>query len=403
MLPILLLLLQPQSADLVVTGKRLVEAQAACVRGGCTALRDAQASIALAESQFRDGAYLAAKRTLAAAAARNAAHAATEPRPVAAIYEAYATVALHDGDERVYKRAVADQVRTLRDNLPADDPAVSAAAVALGDMWIKLRNYRQAEIEFRSIEKEALGAGLARGAMLAGMKRAWLASAVGEQARAMRLMDGLGSRPIASDPAFRTALRVLRVRISAREADDVEMAKLAGELGQGQGSGPVLIWAPPLDPDPTAAANYAARKFGDPDIFTFGPSDADTVQWIDVGFWIRPDGHTAEVEILRHSRSHPWAASVLNQIVARRYSVTGRSPEPTSRPPGARGRTASSASPSDRDTSRRSAAWSLAESAPTGWRSWISRRPLNVRRADAYSTYLLRSVLRAIEASWLST
>jgi tetratricopeptide (TPR) repeat protein len=323
MLPFLLLLLQTQSADLVVTGKRLVEAQTACVRGGCTPLRDAQASIALAESQFREGAYLEAKRTLAAAAARNAGHAATDPRPVAAIYEALATVALHEGDQRVYKRAVADQVRTLRDNLPADDPAVSAAAVALGDMWIKLRNYRQAEIEFRSIEKQALQAGLARGAMLAGMKRAWLASAVGEQARAMRLLDELVTRPIASDPAFGTALRVLRVRIGAREANDAEMAKLAGELGQGQGSGPVLIWAPPLDPDPTAAANYAARKFGDPDIFTVASSEADGVQWIDVGFWIRPDGHTAEAEILRSSHAHPWSAGVLNQIAGRQYSVSG--------------------------------------------------------------------------------
>jgi hypothetical protein len=70
-------------------------------------------------------------------------------------------------------------------------------------------------------------------------------------------------------------------------------------------------------------ANYAARKFGDPDFIRTGSSDADGVQWIDVGFWIRPDGHTAEAEILRSSRSHPWSPTVLAQIAGRRYGATG--------------------------------------------------------------------------------
>ncbi|OWK32616.1 hypothetical protein SPMU_09530 [Sphingomonas mucosissima] len=39
----LLFLLQAASGDIVITGKRLVEAHAACVKGGCTPLRDAQA------------------------------------------------------------------------------------------------------------------------------------------------------------------------------------------------------------------------------------------------------------------------------------------------------------------------------------------------------------------------
>jgi hypothetical protein len=66
----LLLLIQSQTGDIVVTGQRLVDAQAACVRGECTPLRDAQASIALAEARFRTGSYFDAKRTLAAAVAR---------------------------------------------------------------------------------------------------------------------------------------------------------------------------------------------------------------------------------------------------------------------------------------------------------------------------------------------
>jgi hypothetical protein len=289
-------------------------------------LRDAQASIALAEAQFREGAYLQAKRILAAATARNARHAATDPKPVAALYEAYATVALHEGDQRAYKRAVADQVKTLRDHLPAGDPAVTAASVALGDMWITLRNYRQADITFREVENDNLRTGQERGAMLAGMKRVWLIAAMGEPARALRMLDQLEARPLASDAAFRTALRVVRIRIAARGADDEEMAKLAGDLRQGQGAGPVLIWAPPYEPDAADAANADARRFGAPDVVRTAASDVDGVQWIDVGFWIRPDGRTAEAEILRQSRPLQWSATVLSQIADRRYSATTVAP-----------------------------------------------------------------------------
>ncbi|MFD2431807.1 hypothetical protein ACFSUK_34365 [Sphingobium scionense] len=67
----LLLLLQAASPDIIVTGERLVEEQAKCARGECTPLRDAQATIALAEQRFRNGEYVHAKGLLAAAISRN--------------------------------------------------------------------------------------------------------------------------------------------------------------------------------------------------------------------------------------------------------------------------------------------------------------------------------------------
>ena len=88
MLALLLLLQSP--SDIIVTGKRLVEAQAKCARGECTTLRDAQATIALAEEKYRDGEYLDAKALLARAISRNRDKAAEAPRPVAALYEAKA-------------------------------------------------------------------------------------------------------------------------------------------------------------------------------------------------------------------------------------------------------------------------------------------------------------------------
>ena len=50
-----------------------------------------------------------------------------------------------DGDMRQFQMAVGSQYRILRDNLPTKDPAVSDAAIALGDMWLKQANANDAE------------------------------------------------------------------------------------------------------------------------------------------------------------------------------------------------------------------------------------------------------------------
>ncbi|SNS25035.1 hypothetical protein SAMN06295912_103112 [Sphingomonas laterariae] len=326
----LLLLLQVQSADIIVTGPRLVEAQAECAAGGCTPLRDAQASIALAEAQFRDGRYVDAKKLLASAITRNRDHAAEAPRAVAALYEAYATVTLHEGDQDEYRRAVRHQVDTLRDNLPAGDPSVIAATTAMGDMWVKLGNGRQAAAIYRSLEKDALDAGQQRAAMLAGMKVVWLATARSNKSEALRKLDQLEKRPLAADPGFRIALRVLRLRLAALDADDASVTALIGELGRSGDAKPLLVSAPPYDLDAVIAANSAARRFGGPDVVPMGLGSTSSIQWADIGFWIRPDGRTAEVEILRGSRSLGWAQPALDQIGARRYTASSAADAETS-------------------------------------------------------------------------
>lgn len=323
---ILLLLLQA-SGDIVITGKRLEEAHAACVRGGCTPLRDAQASIAIAEARFRDGRYLDAKGLLARAISRNKDKAATDPKPVAALYEAYATVALHEGDQRDYRNAVANQVRTLRNNLPPDDPSVLAATTALGDMWLKVSDGLQADRAYRTAESDALEAGDDRAAMLAGMKRVWLAGAQDRTKDAHAKLDELERRPIAKQAGFGTALRVLRLRLAARDAKGEELTKLIASLGQSQDAAPILLKAPPYEADPARAlseAYGADRRLGIQVNTTprFRSSDIDAIQWADFGFWIRPDGRTADAEVLRSSSANPWTDLVLRQIAERRYSTS---------------------------------------------------------------------------------
>jgi len=323
----LFLLVQAASPDIVVTGQRLVEEQAKCVRGECTPLRDAQATIALAEQQFRNGEYVQAKGLLAAAIRRNKDKGGEAPRPVAAIYEAMATVSLHEGDQNAYRRAVAGQVKTLRENLPADDVAVLAASTALGDMWIKLRNYQQADITYRGIEDQALAQGWAHPAIMAGMKRAWLAAAQGKRREAARMLDELERRPIAQQPGYRTALRVLRLRLAVRDGDDAAITRLAEAIGAEQGAVPILIWQPPYPASAEAVDIGAVQGLNGIAMRPGGSTDIAAIQWIDVGFWIRPDGRTEDAEILRGSRTTGWAPAILRQVTGRRYAARGAAGE----------------------------------------------------------------------------
>lgn len=322
----LFLLLQASSTDIIVTGKRLEEAHDACARGECTVVRDAQASIALAEARFRTGNYLQAKNLLGRAIRRNRAKAATEPRPVAALYEAYATVSLHEGNWDDYKKGVYAQVRTLRDNLPKDDPAVQTAATAIGDMWLKINDPREAIRAYEMTEREALRDGQDAVAMLAGLRRVMLLRAQNRLTEASALLDELDQRSIAQTPGYSNALQIIRLRVAARDADGEQLAKLIRALPTKQGDTPLLIKSPRYDAitpvtAERAAALASAEGMGGPHngCRTMG---VDAVRWADVGFWIRPDGSTADAEILRSSRGAEWTKVILKQIAGRRYSAT---------------------------------------------------------------------------------
>ncbi len=316
------LTMQAATQDIVVSGKRLADAYEACVEQTCSTLRDAQVSIAYAEQQFRQGAYQRARKMLAAAVARNKQNAATDPKPVAALYEAYATVSLHDGEMDVFKRAVAGQVRTLRENLPANDPAVMAAAFATGDMWVSLGNGRAAESSYRAVERQAMADGNATLAILATLRRVGLAKARNDPAGAARLLAEANARPAAADPVLRSVLQVVRLRIAAQQADDGQVDRLVREISHDTATRPVLIWGPPYEPTAQAAARDAAAKF---DLLNPVPprsSDLNPIQWVDIGFWIKPDGRTDDAEILRGSRSTGWAGYLIKQVSGRRYTGT---------------------------------------------------------------------------------
>lgn len=326
-----------RTPDVIVTGERLKKVHDQCTMGGCTVLRDAQASIAWAESQFRDGRYVEAKRTLAAAARRNARNAATHPKPVAAIYEAHATVSWQEGDQRDYRRAVADRVETLRDNLPADDIAVRGAALALGDMWVRLGDPFEAGRAFADAERAAVAAGQGDVAIRARIARARLRRLLNDRKGAVALLDSADALPGAGEPGPRTALAAMRLRFAALDGDKAEIDRLvAASAGIAKATQPVLVWAPEYPATALQAARAARGRGSSAQLFdartdatTPMPNgldprstDLDPIRWADIGFWIRPDGRTADFEVLSGSPERSWTAPYAKQVEQRRYTPT---------------------------------------------------------------------------------
>jgi len=311
---------QEASGDVVVYGTRLDAAHGECVAKRCSVLRDAQVAIALAEQQLRAGAYLAAKGTLAAALNRTKDQAATFPKPVSALYEAYAAVSLQEGDIETYRAAVAREVRTLRDNLPATDPAVTAAAFATGDMWLELNEPLRADASYAAAEKNAQDIGDRRGVLVATLRRVALAANQGETRRAKEMLKTVAADPAAADPAVQTLIRVVALRAAARGSDTATVDRLVADIGHQSGAQPHLIWQPEYPVDPDLAARQVATKFGYADATTTRSSDRGAIQWADIGFWIAPDGRTREAAVLRGSSGYGWTHPLLLQVAGRRYS-----------------------------------------------------------------------------------
>lgn len=319
---LLVLALQSAAADpgIVVTNK-LDPAYAECVAGGCTPLRDAQVSIAWAEQRFRAGAYLQAKRGLQAAISRNRDKAATDPKPVAALYEATATVAIHEGDRALYRESVGDRVRTLRENLPPNDPAVHAANLAVGDMWVKLSDTLAADGAYRQAQREAEARGDTATAISAAIRRAWLATNANDKSRADAILDEVAASEGAQEASVQRALGVARLRLAARRGDEAAVARMVGEISGAQGSEPALYQSAAYPESASAAAADIQRRLGalvEP--VRVESSELKGIKWADIGFWIRPDGRTEDVEVLRGSRALGWTDGMIKQIGTRRYA-----------------------------------------------------------------------------------
>lgn len=296
----------PEADEVIVVGRRAEKDLKECLQRQCPPAEEVEASLQAAVEQFAAGHYADAHRTLQKAIHRNKKHAAELPGPISSLYATLATVAEHEGYKSIWKHAARQNVVLLREHLGAATPATLTEEIRRADDMLGLGMPDVADGIYKKVQRLGVDGGHRTIAAAATYRRAWLALMRDRFAEADRLAREGATIAGPSQPAMIEVRDVLLARIANRRGDTGAVEALATRLRQSATQTPTLLFAPPVEdinPPPGTSDRY----------------DRDPVRWADIGYWIRPDGHTADVEMLRTSGLGQWRVGILKHVSARRY------------------------------------------------------------------------------------
>lgn len=311
--PVLLLLAQaatpPAASDeIVVVGHRAEDALARCLARHCPPAEDVEASLQASVEQFAGGRYGVARRTLQASIRRNRGHAAQLPGPVSSLYATLATVAEHEGDSDLWRNAARENMLVLRRHLGEGNRATLTEQLSFGDNMIGLRQPAVADGAYNMVQRLAIERGHGDIAASAAFRRAWLALGREDDRRAERFMDEAVRLAGPADTAMAELRETLRTRIAVRRGDADAVDRLAARLARSPVERPQLLYSQPVRDVNPPTLGVRQDPWHDSDI-----------RFADVGYWIRPDGRTADAEVLRTSGLGQWSTGILDQVRERRY------------------------------------------------------------------------------------
>lgn len=301
----------PSSEEVIVVGHRAEKALADCLARNCPPAEEIEATLQASVEQFTDGRYGDARRSLRRAIGRNKRYAATLPGPVSSLYATLSTVAEHDGDAEVWRGAARQNVDILRKHVGRSNVATLREELNLADTVARNGMHGAAGDMYRKVQASATAGGHRDFAAGAAFRRAWLALAAGDYRRASALADEAVTIAGPDNRVMGDLREIVAARIAILRGDADAVDRLAQRIRQPADGPPALISAKPVE-------NVNSRQ-GMDGVLNFGRFDDSGVHFADVGYWIRPDGRTAEVELLRTSGLGQAKPAILRQVAERRY------------------------------------------------------------------------------------
>ncbi|MFD1036465.1 hypothetical protein ACFQ15_17665 [Sphingomonas hankookensis] len=308
----LLLLSQPGVSaatppdEIVVTGHRAVDALAECLARNCPPAEDIEASLQASVEQFTVGQYVAARRTLQKSIVRNDRYSKRFPEAFSSLYATLATVAEHEGKPALWQDSSRNSMRVLRRERGVGDPATLIEWLSYADTLAAKREYKSAERTYGNVQRLARTGGhpeIAAGAMY---RLAWLALAQRQLKKAERLVDD-AVETAGSDSRSMIELReIVRARVAILRGDQGAVDAMAARLSRSAEQRPLLLFSEPM---PTLGSFTRSESVGD-----------GGISFVDVGYWIRPDGRTPDISALRSRRLSTFATPILKNIAQRRYA-----------------------------------------------------------------------------------
>lgn len=304
---------QPAPApDIIVVGHRAEQALADCLARSCPPAEEVEASLQASVEQFSAGRYVDARRTLQAAIRRNRDHAAQLPGPVSSLYATLATVAEHEGDSNLWRQSARNNVLVLRQHLGEANPATLTEELSFADNMLGLGEVTTADDMYGTAQRRAIGAGQRDLAAGAAFRRAWVAMLREQYDRADRFATEAVSLAGPGDSVMGELRDILRARIAIRKGDKGAVEALASRLRQSADAQPRLLYSRPVE-------DINPAEFPGNVTMTGAGWHDSSIHFADVGYWVRPDGRTADAEVLQTSGLGQWKQAILDQVRERRY------------------------------------------------------------------------------------
>jgi hypothetical protein len=324
LLPLLLQATAPAAApprDIVVTANRLEDTARAlreCLARGCSPEDDARLTLAHAENQFVAGGYADARTTVQGSLNRIGRLAKQHPVAIGDLWRASARVNQHLGEAQLARVSAVESLQALKAGLPDDDGRVLVQRIEVADVDAKLRRADSALLQYDAVANDARRANLPTVEGFARLRRVVLLASMsqydGGYLRDMRA----GVRWFEGKPelaAYHRAAQLLTFQAEMKRAQPGEIDALIARYGRATEK-PQLLFTPAATMQDSMRATNGGSATN-----RLAMDNVDD-QWVDVSFWITPDGKVQDVDVLRQSPklAGDWVRPITERIAGRRYA-----------------------------------------------------------------------------------
>lgn len=310
------------NAPIVVTGIRIQDYRdrlAACLARNCPPDEDIDATLALAEALVMEGEYREGRATVRASLRRNDRHAPAFPEPVSDLYRADSRIARNLGQDQQALRSAYGILESLQRGLPQEDYRHFTARLELAEMQVMSGRAESARETLAELARVARAAGREDVVTMAELRRLWYDYYANPRGPTKARLEAMTHSTHPADRLRSTGARILLSRILRAEGDTARADALLAELARGPSNRRRLIHSPAYqlvqreidngndEIRPTSTINRLTQNYEG--------------KWIDVGFWITPEGRVDGLEILRRGGNVAWAGPLLESIQGRVYST----------------------------------------------------------------------------------
>lgn len=325
------------SPEVVVTAQRIQDFRdrlAQCLARHCPVNEDVDATLALAEAEFLNGDYAGGRSDVRASLARNRDQAHAFPEPVSDLWRASARLDRHIGHDRDAQMETFQILRALQAGIPQEDHRHFTARLEIAENQMASGNLSGARRALAELARTARAAGREDVAQVAELRDAsyQLMAFPTSDARARLVQWSRSTEP--TGRMRRIGASLILARLYRSEGNVAASDALLAEVSAFSRSGAHrnLIYQPDYQlaqRDPNAGQQEQTLT----QAIAFGSTlnrvtENYESKWIDVGFWVLPNGRVSDLQIVRRGASEDWANPLLDSIRGRIYS---QSAEPSYR------------------------------------------------------------------------